>query len=103
MSGVDVVAAVLLGAGALVLVIGALGLVVRRDVRDRIHYASLVAVLGAPLVVVGLALTAGSWHPALKLLLIGVLLAGTGPVLSTVTGRAVERSTGPGREGVRER
>jgi len=99
---VDLAADVLLAAGGAVLVLGAVGLVVRRDVRDRIHYAALTSVVGAPLVVVGLALTAGSWHPAVKLLLVGALLAGTGPALSTVTGRAVERATGAGREGRRE-
>ena len=98
-----VAADVLLALGGLVLVTGALGLVVRRDVRDRIHYAALTAVVGAPLVVVGLALLATDWRAAVKLLFIGLLLAGTGPALSAVTARAVERSTGAGREGRHER
>jgi len=93
---------VLLGAGGVTLVVAALGVVLQADVRDRLHYAALAAMVGAPLVVIGLALTAGSWHPAVKLLLIGALLAGTGPALTTVTARAVERATGEGRRGVRD-
>lgn len=103
MSAREVVVDVLLAAGGLVLVLAALGLVIRRDVRDRIHYAALAAVVGAPLVTLGLAVDASGWRAALKLLVIAALLAGTGPAVSAVTGRAVERSTGAGREGVRER
>ena len=98
----DVAGDVLLASGSGVLVVAALGLVVRRDVRDRIHYASLSAVVGAPLVLTGLALTASGWHSALKLLIIAALIAGSGPGLSPVTARAVERATGVGRQGVRD-
>lgn len=97
----EAVADVLLALGGLVLVLAALGLVVRGDVRDRIHYAALAAVVGAPLVVAGLAITATDWRSAVKLILVGLLVAGTGPALSAVTARAVERSTGVGREGRR--
>lgn len=94
MSPRELVGDVLLVAGAAWLLVAALGLLLRRDVRDRIHYAALAAMVGAPLVVVALAVTADGWQLAVKLLVIAALIAGTGPVLSSVTGRAVERSTG---------
>lgn len=94
---------VLLAAGGLVLVLASVGLVVRRDVRDRIHYVSLAAVVGAPLVVLGLALSAASWRSGVKLVIIGMLLAGTGPAVSAATGRAVERSMGTGHDEEGER
>jgi len=102
-SALHVAADILLAIGGGLLVMAALGLLVRRDVRDRLHYASLAAVGGAPLVVTGLALTASSWRGALKLLVIAALVAASGPALSPVTARAVERATGAGAQGVRRR
>ncbi|MEP9381649.1 monovalent cation/H(+) antiporter subunit G [Nocardioides sp. KR10-350] len=99
MSALTVASDVLLVAGAAVLLLAAVGLVVRRDTRDRIHYAALAAVVGAPMMVVALALTAGGVRSAVKLLIIGALLAGTGPALSTATGHAVERARGDRGEG----
>lgn len=83
-----VVSAVLLWAGCACLVMACLGGVAMRGVYDRLHFVAIGAVLGAPLVVIALAITASGGRPALKLLLIGALLAATGPVTTVVTARA---------------
>lgn len=86
---VDVVVGVALWAGVAMLLVGCLGTVLHRRPWDRLHYVSLTGVVGVPLVVLALALREPS--SALKLLLVAVLVAGTGPVVGTAAGRAVDR------------
>lgn len=91
---VAVAAAVLLWLGVAVLLLSCVGAVAARDVRDRLHHVALAAVVGAPLVALSLALTAGSWRSGLKLLLIAGLLIATAPATSAATARAF----GPARD-----
>jgi multisubunit Na+/H+ antiporter MnhG subunit len=84
---------VLVVTGAVILLISAAGQLLRRDVRDRIHYASLAAMVGAPLV----ALVSTPWRSGVKVVLIGAVVVVSGPIVSSVTARAIERSAGAGR------
>jgi multicomponent Na+:H+ antiporter subunit G len=97
-TAVQVVSAVLLWAGVVTLVVACLGVAVVRDAFDRLHFLALTATVGAPLIVVSLALQAGGWRSALKLLLIGAILFGTGPATTAVTARGRSR-TGDGEGG----
>jgi multisubunit Na+/H+ antiporter MnhG subunit len=88
-SPADVVSTALMSLGALVLVLGSVGAAWPRSALVRLHYLSLSGVLGAPLVLLGvLVRDPGDWF---KLLLILVLLAGTSPVATAATARAVTR------------
>jgi monovalent cation/proton antiporter MnhG/PhaG subunit len=89
---------VLVVAGTVILILSAAGQVLRPDVRDRIHYASLAAMVGTPLVALGLALVSTPWRTGLKLVLIGAVVVLSGPIVSSVTARAIERSGGAGRK-----
>jgi monovalent cation/proton antiporter MnhG/PhaG subunit len=94
-SASELIGAILLVLGCVCIVFACLGTALMRDTYDRLHFVAVAAMVGAPLVVVSLALDAGSWRSALKLLLIGLLLAAGGPVTSAVTARA--RATREGR------
>ena len=85
-------ASVLLWAGCAAIVLACAGVALMRDTYDRLHFVAVAATVGAPLVVLSLALGAGSWRSALKLVLIGLLLAATGPATSAVTARARART-----------
>jgi multicomponent Na+:H+ antiporter subunit G len=91
MSAVEIVAAVLIGAGLLLGVVSAIGLNRFDGVLMRIHAASKPQVLGLILVFSGASLVAGSW--ALAGFLLVVLLAQmlTVPVASVMVGRAAFR------------
>lgn len=91
MSPVDAVAATLVAAGALVLAASSLALLVVRDTRARLHLVGPPAVVGAPLVVLGLAVDEGPSRAALKLLLVGAVVAVSGPLLTTATAYALRR------------
>lgn len=85
----QVVAVVLLGAGVLVAVASAIGALVVRDVLDRLHFLSPVTSLAAPLVGIAMAVENG-WSLATAGILFTVfLLALSGPVLGSATGRLV--------------
>ncbi|MFL6053467.1 MAG: monovalent cation/H(+) antiporter subunit G [Actinoallomurus sp.] len=80
---------VLVWAGIGVAVLSAIRLVLTRDPFARLHFIGPTTVLAAPLVVAGLALRPwSSWHDVVKLILIGVLLVGTGPAAVVATARA---------------
>jgi multicomponent Na+:H+ antiporter subunit G len=82
-----VIAAVLLVAGVAVATVSAVGAVLVRDARNRLHFLTPVTSVAGPLV--GLALAFGNgWNAtAVEVLVIVVLLAVTGPVLGAATGR----------------
>jgi multisubunit Na+/H+ antiporter MnhG subunit len=85
----DALSTGLMSLGALVLVLASVGAAVPRSAFVRLHYLSLSAMLGAPLVVLGvLVRDHADWF---KLLLIVSLLAGTSPVAGAATARAVTR------------
>jgi multisubunit Na+/H+ antiporter MnhG subunit len=93
----DVVAAVLVALGTLGLVLAAVGAALPRNPFVRLHYLDLATMVGAPLVVLGIAVHApDDWF---KLLVIVVLLAATSPAASAATARAVTRSGGGYGEG----
>jgi multicomponent Na+:H+ antiporter subunit G len=90
----ELVADVLLGAGILVAVASAFAGLVVRDVLDRLHFLTPVTSLAAPLVGAALAIGNG-WSLATALILLTVvLLAVSGPVLESATGRLVAARRG---------
>ncbi len=91
MSAVEIVAAVLIGAGLLLGVVSAIGLNRFDGVLMRIHAASKPQVLGLILVFSGAALVAGSWSLAAFLLVVLLAQMLTVPVASVMVGRAAFR------------
>lgn len=82
-------AALLLTAGVIVELMCALGIVLMRDVFDRLHYLGPASAVG-PFLFAAAALVQDAFsQPAVKALLVAVLLAVTGPVLSHATARAL--------------
>ena len=80
---------VLLWLGVAVCVASALGMLLLRDPADRLHLTAPLNTLGVPLVAVALALDTGWGRQAVKIVLIGLLLVGTGAVLTAATGQAM--------------
>lgn len=91
MSAVEIVAAVLMGAGLLPGVVAAIGLNRFDGVLMRIHAASKPQVLGLILVFAGASLAAGSWSLAAFLLVVLLAQMLTVPVASVMVGRAAFR------------
>jgi multisubunit Na+/H+ antiporter MnhG subunit len=86
----DAVSTGLLVLGSLVLVLASVGASLPRSPFVRLHYLSLSALVGAPLVVLGaLVRDPGDWF---KLGFVVLLLAGTSPVATAATARALERA-----------
>jgi uncharacterized membrane protein YoaK (UPF0700 family) len=83
----DTAEAVLLWVGVGVLVVAAVGAGLAPRVRDRIHYVSLAAMAGLPLVVVSQCIATPAQAP--KLLVVGALILAGAPALTAATGRAV--------------
>jgi multicomponent Na+:H+ antiporter subunit G len=91
MTGLQLASVALLGAGVLVAVASSLGALWLPSVRDRIHFLTPVTSLAGPLVGAALALANGWSTTTGQVLLIVALLAVTGPVLQTATGRLTTR------------
>ncbi|WP_193106501.1 monovalent cation/H(+) antiporter subunit G [Brachybacterium sp. FME24] len=91
MSVVEILAAVLIGAGLLPAVLAAIGLNRFDGVLMRIHAASKPQVLGLILVFSGVSLAAGSWSLAAFLLVVLLAQMATVPVASVMVGRAAFR------------
>jgi multicomponent Na+:H+ antiporter subunit G len=91
---VTLVAQVLVFAGVAVVLASAAGMLRARTLLTRLHLLSPVTTIGAPLVGVGLALANGWNLGSGAILLTVVLLAVTGPVLQSATGRAQARREG---------
>lgn len=90
----SVVAAVLVGTGAAVAVLAALGALLLGRVRDRLHLLTPVTSIAAPLVGMGIAVDTGV-HLATAMVLVTVaVLAGTGPALAAATGRVSAQRDG---------
>ena len=89
--GVEIV---LLAIGIAGVALGCLGLLVVRDVFLRLHYLGPASALGAPLIIAALVVQEGVSASALKLVLIGVLLIGSGAVTATAFGRATAQRQG---------
>jgi multisubunit Na+/H+ antiporter MnhG subunit len=88
---VSIAADVLLAAGVIVAVVSALGAVVARDLRVRLHFLTPVTSVAGPLVGAAVVVANGMGSMAVQAVLVVALLAVTGPVLSVATGRLVAR------------
>lgn len=96
MSARDVIAGVLLVAGVGVQLLSCLGLLLARDVYDRLHVVAPAAVLGAPLVCAAILVNESFSQGGIKAVFVAVALAVTAPVLTHATGRAARlRAAGP--------
>ncbi len=84
----------LLAAGCAVLVFSCAGAVAVRSLYVRLHFLTPVTSLSGPLIGIGLAIDAGWGLTAALDLAIVALLAVTGPVLTSATGRAVATRRG---------
>jgi multisubunit Na+/H+ antiporter MnhG subunit len=86
----DVVGAVLVWAGVVILVVMSMGVLLTANLLRRLHLASATTTPGCLLVCLGLAVTADTWHDAVKLVVIGLLLVLGGALGSSVVARAHE-------------
>lgn len=84
----DILSGILIVAGSLFVLVGAIGLIRLPDVYTRIHGVSLIDTAGALLIVVGLMIQAGPTLIAVKLLFIFLLIFFTGPVATHAVAQA---------------
>ena len=84
---IDVISDVLLGLGTLLAVLASLAALRSRSVFRRLHYLTVLTSVAGPLVGAALIVADGPGLTGASVLLITVLLAITGPVLSAATGR----------------
>ncbi|WP_255952075.1 monovalent cation/H(+) antiporter subunit G [Streptomyces odontomachi] len=87
-------ALVLLAAGCAVLVLSSVAFVRLPGPYARLHALAPAGSLGAPLVALAAAVQTGPGRAAVKLLLIGLLLAAGGSVCAMAAGRAQARRDG---------
>ncbi|HEX9903708.1 MAG TPA: monovalent cation/H(+) antiporter subunit G [Propylenella sp.] len=80
--------AALILAGAFFIVVGSLGILRMPDLFTRMHAVSVIDTLGAGLLILGLALAAGSSLVTLKLLFILALFFFTAPVVTHALAQA---------------
>ncbi len=83
----DLLADVLLGLGTLLAILASLAALRSRSVYRRLHYLTVLTSVCGPLVGVSLLVSDGLGLTGATVLLITVLLAITGPILSAATGR----------------
>jgi len=83
----DAITDVLLGLGTLLAVLASLAALRSRSVFRRLHYLTVLTSVAGPLVGAALIVADGPGLTGASVLLITVLLAVTGPVLSAATGR----------------
>lgn len=89
------VALALVGLGTAVTVLAALGaLAVGGDRLNRVHFLSPVTSAAAPLVCAGLSVQYGWGLSTGVTLVVGALLFGTGPVLTSAIGRLIAQQEG---------
>lgn len=88
MSAVDIVASILLIGGALIMLLGTVGLVRFPDVFTRMHASTKAAVVGVILMTAAAALEAGTVGGLLVLLLVVALLFLSGPLGMSLLARA---------------
>ena len=91
MIALHIVSVALMWIGIVVTAMASIGCAVVTDLYDRLHFVSAVTSIGVPLIVVSQAFEASGWRAALKLVLIALLLFGTGPVTIAATARARTR------------
>lgn len=88
------IAALLILAGSVLALLGAVGLFRLPEVYGRMHAATKPAVLGLALLMLGTAIILADFSATVRLLLAAGLQLFTAPVAMHVVGRAVGRSTG---------
>lgn len=94
MSALASLALAVAATGCLVVVASCLAAVRARDVFTRLHLLSPTTSVGAPLVCLGLALYDGWTLTTGEILLVGLLLALTGPVIASATARVAAQRAG---------
>ena len=90
----NLVEIVLLAAGIAGVAVGCLGLVVAREALLRLHYLGPASAVGTPLIIAALVVQDGLSLSTVKLVLIGVLLIGSGAVTVAAFGRATVQREG---------
>lgn len=88
MTPAQALASVLMGAGGLFCIVGAVGMLRMPDFFTRMHAASVIETLGAGLVLVGLMLQAGLTLVTVKLLIVGALIFFASPTATHALARA---------------
>ena len=88
MSAHDVALGVLVGTGVVGELLCCLGLVVMRDVYDRLHYAMAASAVPPFLVAAAVVLEEDWTQPGINALLIAVVLFFVGPIVAHATARA---------------
>jgi multicomponent Na+:H+ antiporter subunit G len=91
---VTVLEIVLLVLGIAGVTLSCLGLLTARDSYLRLHYLGPASSLGTPLIIATLVVHEGLSFTAVKLVLIGVLLIGSGAVTVAAFGRATAQRHG---------
>ncbi|WP_051764308.1 cation:proton antiporter [Streptomyces sp. NRRL F-5135] len=97
----QLLALVLLVAGVAALLLAAVALVALPAPYQRLHALSPASSLGAPLTALAVAVATGPGRAAVKVLVIGLLLAVGGAVTTMAVARATVRSEGHGGHGDR--
>lgn len=95
MIALEVVSAVLLGAGGLFVLSGGMGLLRFPDFYTRLHAAGVTDTAGAGLILLGLLLRVETWETAARLLIILLFLALTSPTATHVLAHAARRDGVP--------
>ena len=85
---IDIASCVLLVAGGVFCIVGAIGLLRMPDFYTRVHAASVTDTLGAGLILLGLILQAGWTLVAAKLVIVGLLVFFTSPAATHSLARA---------------
>ncbi len=80
----------LVGLGTAVVVLAVIGAVtIGPDLLKRLHYLTPITSLGVPLICAGLCVENGWGMTAGQIIVIGVLLLVTGPILGSATGKLI--------------
>lgn len=87
----SVVGDALLAAGVAAVLLSCLGVLVVRRLEDQLHYLAPASSLGAVLVGLAVAVQAGPGRTAAQALIVAAILAGTGPVTTTVLARTARQ------------
>ncbi len=95
MSPLEVVGAVLLGAGALFVISGGAGLLRFPDFYTRNHAVGITDSVGAGFILTGLMLQPIEWPAAVRLLIILLFLTITGPTAAHILAHAARRDGVP--------
>jgi multicomponent Na+:H+ antiporter subunit G len=95
MTTVDVLSGALLGAGALFVLSGGVGLLRFPDFYTRTHAAGVTDSAGTGLILLGLLLLASSWGTAVRLMIILLFIALTSPTATHVLAHAARRDGVP--------